>query len=278
MADSLGRTSRIPDTVGSSSVKSAARLLDVLELLASHARPVPTMTIARECSIPKSSAHHLLNVMRARNFVTYYEAERAWGLGVSVFEIGSAYLRSEPLRRLGRHILAELTQRTGETSHLAVLHGTEVLYIDKEQPSGSAPKLVTEIGVRLPAHLTAVGRAILAELAEAQVRALYAQQPFVQRTGHGPTSIDALLRDLDGVRGRGFAFDDEMVTPGIACVACPVFSHEGVPAAALGVTYVAAQRPPEDVELVARLVGEMAARLSSSLGYAPGRMIGSMAR
>src|SRR5436305_9067674 len=203
MRDNLGRTSRIPDS-GTSSVKSAARLLDVLELLATHTRPVPTMTIARECSIPKSSAHHLLNVMRARNFVTYYEAERAWGLGVSVFEIGSAYLRSEPLQRLGRHILEELTQRTGETSHLAMLHGTEVLYIDKEQPSGFAPKLVTEIGVRLPAHLTAVGRAILAELAEPQVRALYAQQPLVQRTGQGPTSIAALLRDLEEIRRRGY--------------------------------------------------------------------------
>jgi DNA-binding IclR family transcriptional regulator len=232
------------------------------------------MTIARECSIPKSSAHHLLNVMRARNFVTYYDAERAWGLGVSVFEIGSAYLRSEPLQRLGRHILAELTQRTGETSHLAMLHGTEVLYIDKEQPSGSAPKLVTEIGVRLPAHLTAVGRAILAELTEIQVRALYAHQPLVQRTGHGPTNVAALLRDLDDVRARGFAFDDEMVTPGIACVACPVFSHEGVPAAALGVTYVAAQRSPDDVELVAQLVAQMAARLSGSLGYSDQEAVG----
>jgi hypothetical protein len=88
----------MPDTA-SSTVKSAERLLDVLGLLARHTRPVPTMAIARECAIPKSSAHHLLNVMRARNFVTYYEAECAWGLGVAVFEIGSAYLRSEPLQR-----------------------------------------------------------------------------------------------------------------------------------------------------------------------------------
>jgi DNA-binding IclR family transcriptional regulator len=256
----------MPDTA-TSTIKSAERLLDVLELLARHTRPVPTMTIARECSIPKSSAHHLLNVMRSRNFVTYYEAEHAWGLGVAVFEIGSAYLRSEPLQRLGRHILIELTQRTGETSHLAMLHGAEVLYIDKEQPSGSAPKLVTEIGVRLPAHLTAVGRAMLAELAEAQVRALYANRPLVQRTGQGPTSIDALLRDLEEVRRRGYSFDNEMVTPGISCVACPVFSHEAVPVAALGVTYVAAQRAADDVELAAELVREMSARLSASLGY-----------
>ena len=260
--------SSISDSKGPT-VKSAERLLDVLELLARHTRPVPTMTIARECTIPKSSAHQLLNVMRARHFVTYYETERAWGLGVAAFEIGSAYLRSEPLQRLGRPILAELTQRAGETSHLAMLHGTEVLYIDKEEAAGPAPKLVTEVGVRLPAHLTAVGRAVLAFLTEAQVRALYAQQPFVHRTGLGPTNLDELLGDLAEVRGRGFAHEDQMVTPGISCIGAPVLSHEGVVVAAVGVTYVSAQRDPGEVAQLAELVRQMAARLSTNLGHRP---------
>jgi DNA-binding IclR family transcriptional regulator len=258
-----------PQDLSSSTVKSAERLLDVLDLLASHTRPVPTMTIARECSIPKSSAHHLLNVMRDRHFVTYYETERAWGLGVAIFEIGSAYLRTGPLQRLGRHLLQELTRRTGETSHLAMLHGADVLYIDKEQPLASAASLVTEIGVRLPAHLTAVGRAILGELPAAQIKALYANTPLVNRTGRGPSSVTALLRELDEDRARGYALDAEMVTPGITCVAAPVFSYEGVPAAAIGLTFVSAQRGPKEVDEAATATREVAARLSANLGYAP---------
>jgi DNA-binding IclR family transcriptional regulator len=254
--------------VSSSTVKSAERLVDVLVMLARHTRPVPTMTIARECGIPKSSAHHLLNVMRERHFVTYYEEERTWGLGVAIFEIGSAYLRSGPLQRLGRHLLEELTLRTGETSHLAMLHGTDVLYIDKEQPQGSVAKLVTEIGVRLPAHLTGVGRAILAELTEAQIRALYADAPLVRRTGRGPATVDDLLGDLEEVRRRGYALDDEMVTLGISCVAAPVFSHEGVPAAAIGLTFVSAQLSVTEVDSAASIALEMAGRLSETLGSA----------
>ncbi|MDQ6815815.1 MAG: IclR family transcriptional regulator [Actinomycetota bacterium] len=250
-------------------MKSAERLLAILRLLATYARPVPTMTIARECGIPKSSVHHLLNVMRAGHFVTYYEVERAWGLGVSVFEIGSAYLRSAPLQRMGRHLLTELTQRTGETSHLAMLHGTEVLYIDKEQPVGSPTKLVTEVGVRLPAHLTAVGRAILAECTEAQVRAIYANNVLVLRTGRGPTSIDGLLRDLVEVRARGIAYDVEMVTLGISCLAAPVFSHEDVAIAAMGITYVSAQRSDSSVQLAVDVVREVSGRLSANLGHVP---------
>ena len=132
------RESDMADMPSIHPVKSAERVLEVLTLLAQHTRPVPTMTIARECGIPKSSAHQLLNVMRARHFVIYYDAEHAWGLGVASFEIGSAYLRSEPLQRLGRPVLVALTERTGDTSHLAILHGTEVLYLDKEEASGPA--------------------------------------------------------------------------------------------------------------------------------------------
>ncbi len=242
--------------------------MSVLELLARQVRPVPTMTIARECAIPKSSAHHLLNEMKSRDFVAYYEAERAWGLGVAVFEIGSAYLRAGPVQRMGRRLLVELTERTGETSHLAMLSGTEVLYIDKEQAVGSVTRLVTEIGVRLPAHLTAVGRAMLAEMSAAQVRALYSGRPLVLRTGHGPDSIESLLEDLDEIRRRGVAIDDEMVTPGISCVAAPVFSHEGVPVAAIGVTYVSAQRSEPARREAGECVRDASARLSSSLGYA----------
>lgn len=253
--------------MGLSTVKSADRALAVLELLARYARPVPTMTIARECDIPKSSAHHLLNVLRARHFVIYYEAERAWGLGVRVFEIGSAYLRSAPIQRLGRPLLAELTARLGETSHLAVLHGTEVLYIDKEQPVGNVTRLVTEIGVRLPAHLTAVGRAILSELPAVQVRALYANHPLVLRTGRGPRTVAELLSGLEEIRAAGMAVDVEMVTPGISCLAAPVFSHEGLPLAAVGVTWVTAQRTPEQVHDAAHAVREASARLSQALGW-----------
>jgi DNA-binding IclR family transcriptional regulator len=253
--------------MSSSTVKSAERVLAALQVLARHSRPVPTMVIARECDIPKSSAHHLLNVMSDRQFVTYYETERAWGLGVAAFEIGSAYLRSGPLQRLGRPLLQELSQRTGDTAHLAMLRGTDVLYIDKEQPTGRVTQLVTEVGVRLPAHLTAVGRAILAELSATQVRAIYAGQPLVRRTRRGPTSVAALLRQLQEVRERGYALDRELVTPGISCLAAPVFSHEEVPVGAIGITFVSTQRGAAEIESAAGRVLDVARRLSASMGH-----------
>jgi DNA-binding IclR family transcriptional regulator len=258
----------MPDTRPSSQVKSAERLLDVLELLAHEPQPVSTMTIATACAIPKSSAHQLLNVMRDRGFVSYHDRERTWGLGVALFRIGSAYLRSAPLQRLGRQLLEELTRRTGDTSHLAVLRGTDVLYVDKEQPVGDGTSLVTEIGVRLPAHLTAVGRAILAQLPPADVVGRYDDAPLARRTGRGPGSLRALQRDLREVSARGYALDREMVTPGISCLAAPVFGHNGAAEAAIGVTFVSAQRSEGDIESAGEVTREIAGRLSAGLGYA----------
>lgn len=253
--------------MSSSQVKSATRVLDVLETLASNAQPTPTMAIARECGIPKSSAHHLLNVLQERNYVVYYEREHAWGLGVKTFEVGSTYLRRTPLQRLGRPVLEEVCAAIEETCHLAILHGADVLYLDKEQPDGQGPSLVTDIGVRLPAHLTAVGWAILSQLSEAQVRAVFDSSPLVNRTGVGPDDLDALLSGLARTRELGYAFDDQMITPGICCLAAPVFSHENHPVAAIGISYLAAKSDEPLVSDYAKVVSGAAQELSVKLGW-----------
>jgi DNA-binding IclR family transcriptional regulator len=257
--------------VSSSFVKSAERTLDVLHLLASRLRPVPASVVAQECGIPRSSTYHLLNVLHERGWVNHYEAEHAWGLGVTAFETGSAYLRSEPLQRAGRPLLAALTEHTGDTAHLAILEGTDVLYIDKEE-SRTAPRLVTEIGVRLPAHLTAVGRAILSRLSPAQVRALYARPVLVRRTGRGPRNVHELLGELAAVATRGYAVEEGTTTVGICCIAAPVIGHDGLPAASVGITFVAAQRQGDQRDDAAVKVVETANRLAGALG--PRRLTG----
>ncbi len=250
----------------SSTVKSAERTLDVLSLLAAHLRPVPTMTIARVCEIPKSSAHHLLNVMKDRGWVIYYEADHAWGLGSAAFEAGSAYLRSAPLQRLGRPLLEQLSAATEMTSHLAVLHGQDVMYLEKEESPTGHVRLVSDVGVRLPAHLTAVGRSMLAHLSSPQLRAVYAKPPLVRRTTRGPVTVGTLVRELAAVRTRGYAYEVGLTTSGIACLAAAARTADGYPLAGVGVTFVAGQHTDAQIEMVAGHVCEAAGRLTELLG------------
>lgn len=254
--------------VTGSQVPAARRALAVLRLLASSARPLAASAIARELALPRSSAYHLLAAMAEDGFVTYLPEDRLWGLGVTAFEIGSAYLRQGPLERLARPILVRLVDRLGEIAQLGVLHGSETLYLLKEQPRRHAT-LVTDVGVRMPAYLTASGRSMLAHLPHAQVRALF-PGAFVSRTGAGPRSLRALRALLAEDARRGWAVEDGHVTEGFASIAACAFDHVGRPAAAITVTFRRESRPEGDWPEIAARVRESSSYLTSRLrGHAP---------
>ena len=220
-----------------SGVPAARQALGVLQVLARQPEPVPAATLTRELGLPRSTTYHLLAELERAGFVVHLAAERRWGLGVSAFELGSAYARQAPLARTAGRVLTRLVDEVRHSAHLAVLHGREVLYVVEERAPGRPP-LVTDVGVRLPAHLTASGRALLARLPAAQVRALFHDAgAFVDRHGTGPASLTALRRLLADVRSRGYALESGEVTPGFASVAAAVHDHLGQPVAAVAVTY-----------------------------------------
>jgi DNA-binding IclR family transcriptional regulator len=224
-------------------VPAARQALALLQSLARQPAPVPAAALARDLGLPRSTTYHLLAELVDAGFVVHLPEERRYGLGVSAFEIGSAYLRQEPLARLGRPVLTRLVERVGHSAHLAVLHGREVLYVVEQRAPGRPP-LVTDVGVRLPAHLTASGRALLADLPPPHVRALFPDAgAFVSRHGTGPQRLSELRRLLAEVRRSGSAREDGEVTPGFASVAAAVHDHAGRPVAAVAVTF-----PTEDTE------------------------------
>ncbi len=249
-----------------SAVPAAERALRVLRYLASQPRPVPAATIARDLGLPRSSTYHLLRVLEAERFVTHLPEEQRYGLGVAALEVGSAYLRHDGLERLVRPLVARVVDATDGTAHLGVLDGREVLYLVEERPRLPAP-LVTEVGVRLPAHLTATGRALLAHLPAAQITALFpTRAALARRTGTGPASPAELRARLAEVRAHGWASEEGEVTDGFTSVAAPAFDHTGRPAAAVAVTVRGVGPGDERREGLARAVRDAAARLTSRLG------------
>jgi DNA-binding IclR family transcriptional regulator len=247
-------------------VPAAEQALAVLQYLARQAGPVPAAAAARDLHLPRSTTYHLLTVLARAGFVVHLPEERRYGLGVTAFEIGTAYARQEPLGRLARPVLARLVDAVGHSAHLAVLHGREVLYVVEERAPGRPP-LVTDVGVRLPAPLTASGRAVLAGLPAAQVRALFPHKDtLVQRDGHGPTSISELRRELTQVRTRGYATEDDSVSAGLSSVAQAVLDHTGHPVAGVALTFP--REGVDDVERarLATAVSRAAATLSARIG------------
>lgn len=249
-------------------VPAAHQTLAILRLLAHQPAPVAAATIARELQLPRSTTYHLLSTLQADGFVVHLPDERRYALGVAAYELGTGYTRQAPLQRLARVQLATLVDRTGHAARLGVLHGRDVLFVQEERAPGRPP-LVTDSGVRLPAQLTASGRAMLAALAPQQVRALFPDpSAFVVRHERGPRSPSALRQILVDVRRRGYATEDGEVTPGFASVAAAVLDHSGHPTASIALTFPAAEVAPAHRTALAERVVDSARRLSRRIGGA----------
>lgn len=249
---------------------AAGHALDVLTLLGRHIAPMPASAIARDLGLPRSTVYHLLTVLQDRGFVVHLPQERRYGLGTAAYELGSAYARQEPLRWVAQTVLTRLVSETTHNGHFAVLDGRDVLYLLEERAPGRA-SLVTEIGVRLPAPLTASGLAILAALPAQQVRALWpSRRDLVRRHDRGPASLTELRRELVQTRRRGWAREDGSVTIGFASVAAAVLDHNQHPQAAVALTFPADEVDEAETQRLAAQVMDATARIGRHLrGRAP---------
>jgi len=251
-------------------IPAARNTLAVLRYLAGRSGPVRASTLARDLGMPRSSVYQLVRVMMDEGFVVHYPEDRAYGLSALVVEIGSSSLQTERLARLAGPLMDRLVAESpvAVVAHLAVLTGAEVTYIGKVQ-GARAPTTVSSVGVRLPAHLTATGRAMLAALPASQIRALYPMRDsLVRRVGHGPATLaelDALLRST---RERGWAGEQGDVMADYSSVAAAALDHNRYPIAAIGVTFRAGILDDAVDALGATVVTTAAALGARALGRA----------
>lgn len=247
-------------------VPAAQHVLAILGHLGRQAGPVPAAAIARELALPRSTTYQLLSTLAESGFVVHLADERRYSLGLAAYELATGYTRQAPLQRVARVPLARLVDRTGHTAHLAVMHGREVVYLIEERAPGRPP-LVTDVGVRLPAHLTASGRAMLAALPAAQIRALFPHpEAFVTRHEPGPRSLSALRKLLVETRRRGHAVEVGEVTPGFASIAAAVLDHTRHPVASVAVTVPRSELGPDLREVVVAEVGRTARAIAARIG------------
>ena len=207
---------------------AADAALRILALLARQAEPVPAGLISATLDLPRSTTYRLLGTLIEQGFVSYLPEERRYGLGVVSFELGSAYARQMPLRRIAHPVLSRLVDQVGQNAHLAVLHGSDVYYVIEERASGQAP-LVSDVGVRLPATLTASGLAMLSRLTSAQLCSCCANRSRSSSTRPAPSGpIARHQRSSPTSNARPCCTADspchsppEVISPAAACPSPP---------------------------------------------------------
>ena len=261
-------------TMTTPKVPAADATLRVLTFLAAQRAPIAAARIAQQLGLARSTTYDLLATLSGHGYVMHLGEERLYGLGPAAQELSGAYLRQEPLARFGRRVIETMVDDVGESGHLAVLHGRDVLYVVEER-ARNRPSLVTDVGVRISAHLTASGRAILAELPPAQLRALFGtREDFTRRTAApGPESPKDLRELLARVRADGVAHETGEVTEELASVAAVVHDHAGWPAAAVAITFEEARTSAAQREHCTAAVRAAAEEITRRLCGRPGKPV-----
>ncbi len=248
-------------------VKSAKRVLDVVELLSQETGGVSLKQIGQALDIPPSSCHALLETLWSRGYVVRDGETLAYRLSSKLFGLAAAHLDGLDLVRVAEPVMAQMTQLCGHAVSLAILEGTEVVFVHKKMATGVI-QIVNPVGTRLPAHATALGKVILAEMPRQTVEVLYANTPLKPSTRNTITSLDELMRCLDEVKASGVAYDWEESSEGLQAVGAGIKNAQALSAAAISIAVPKVQEyAPAFWRRLERLVKGGAHQISERLGY-----------
>lgn len=226
-----------------SKVPAATHTLAILRLLMTTDAPISAARIAAQLRLPRSTTYQLLKVMVDAGFVMHLKSHRTYGLGAAAYSLAQAYSTQQPLVRASTRHAQALAKLVGGSAHVSRLSsGMEVLYVLEER-SAAAVSLITDVGVRLAAERTASGRAMLAAMPDAELKAR------VDAAGLG-RQWQKIHTMVQQVRLRGWAEETEEVSVGQSSIAAAVLDHTGRPAAALAVTFTPGVGVDKHAELV----------------------------
>ena len=250
---------------GLKSLRKAMRILDCFSFQESRR----TLTeISRCAGLPLSTTHRILATLRDIGLVEQEGGRDLYRLGLKLLELGSMVLANMEVHREALPFIEELVRETGETVHLGVFDGTQVVSIEKmDSPHGLASNIT--IGKGAPAYCTGVGKALLAFQPDAVVDRV-CRLGLVAYTPQTITDPRKLRGELAQVRGQGCAVDNMEHQPDVRCVAAPVRNYSGGVIASLSVSGPATRIPKERIPALAERVREVAAKLSARLGYRGG--------
>lgn len=251
---------------GRKGVQSLERGAALLRALAEAGRPLSAGELAAAVGLPRPTVYRLLQTLCAEGWVA--QNGRSFVIGASVLWLAARRLEQLELRSVGRPLLVELRDRTGETVHLGVLEAGQVVYVEKLESPGPL-RMASMVGRIVPAHSTALGKAMLAYLPREQVERIVERHGLVRRTPNTITDPARLFQELAAIRARGYSIDNVENEEGIRCVGAAIFDHRGRVAGAVSVSGSVASISLERARReLAPLVRETAQRISQAMGWA----------
>jgi len=246
-------------------INSLSRGVEILRLLGDSDGPLGVTEVAERLKVDPSTAYRLLATLEHGALVAQDVDSKKYGIGYGVLEIANGLLRRMSVVTAADHYLRSIAALTSESTHVAVLDGPRAVFVARQSGPGIL-RVETTVGSSEPAYCTAVGKALLSDHSEDDLRHLYAE-PLPRYTPHTVTTIADLVTELSRVRRNGYAYDDEELHPGVRCLAAPVREHRERIVAAFGLSMPATRLTREHIpSLVTQIVGAAEA-ISAQLGH-----------
>jgi IclR family transcriptional regulator, KDG regulon repressor len=236
---------------------TVGKALDVLDMVAMAGRPMRFTELLSAGTYPKATMYRFLQTLTNQGMLTYDPDRQAYTLGVRLVRLAHTAWAQSSLAPIARPWIDALSGEVGETIHLAQMDQAQVLYVDKRHAT-RAVEMFSQAGKVGPAYCTGVGKAMLAFLpADVQDRAI-SRQAFHRFTDNTICTPIALLAELQLIRKRGFALDNEEHEPGIICIALPILTQSGRVMGALSVTSTTSRSSLDALALLSPRIAETA--------------------
>ncbi len=242
-----------------------AKGLVVLNCVGNAENPLRLADIVRQTGIPKGTVHRLVTALTEHRFLRYDEKVQTYTLGFRLFELAHKVWQDFDLRGAADPELTRLCESAGETVRLAMLDGSEVLYIDQKEGRGEL-NLRYAVGTRGPAYCSGTGKAILAFLEPAKQADILRSINFEPLTFNTVDGLDNLKIQLDLAKARGYAIDDQEQADGIRAVGAPILDASGRPLAAVSITGPAYRLDMQKLHSLGRDLIEACRRIAGNAG------------
>ena len=243
--------------------QSVSRALRLLSRLSEEENGMTLSELARSVGLAPSTAHRLLTTLQLEHFVRFEDSR--WLVGVKAFHVGSAYMRARDVCFMARPYMRILMQDTGETSNLALIEDDALVYLAQVE-SPQMMRALARPGVKAPWSCSAVGKVCLAFMSRPEAERLVTAQGVVQMTAKSHVTERSLWSDVAKVQTNYFAFDDEEHSPGLRCVAAPLFDGKSKVIGALSISGPSVRISQTSMTQIGKSVSRVARELTQALG------------
>lgn len=246
-------------------VQVIERALSIIELLAHEKEGLGITEISNKLKLNKSTVHRIAATLTKHGYLQKTPLS-SYKIGMRFIQISSGYLSNLELTTEAKPFLTELAHKVRLPVHLGILDSLEIIYIDKVDVINSI-RLYSQIGRRTSIHSSSLGKIILSELSDAELKNLLSNYEFKASTENTITDIDKFIEEIKNARKKGYAIDNCENDENIRCIAAPVYDYRKKIIAALSITGSTEALPKENDDIISSLAVETAYKISKKLGY-----------